>query len=226
MDNAQKLALRTHIQANTTQLAFGGGTAAINATFGGESLNAGDAKIIADWYNLPAAPDYWVVRPDAPFVDVRNNILGARYTPAPAITSGNAAQHTAASNACMGKLALLGFLLPPGAFGAFDATKALQVASMKDALTGLPSAGSFNLQDAGWVPGNGSGGVANVLVRRCTNLEKVFVLGQSVAALTIGTPAFGSWDTNVAANCRPDITALYGATVDGNAISDIKGLPA
>ncbi len=41
---AQKLTLRTAIQANATTLAFGAGTAQINTVFGGSNLNAGDAQ--------------------------------------------------------------------------------------------------------------------------------------------------------------------------------------
>lgn len=56
---AQKLTLRTHVQANATQLAFSGGQAAINTTFAGESLNAGDAQLIAEHYNALASPDFF-----------------------------------------------------------------------------------------------------------------------------------------------------------------------
>jgi hypothetical protein len=225
MDNAQKLTLRTHIQANTTQLPFGGGTAAINATFNAAFLNAGDAQLIADWYNLVASPDHWVVRVDASVGAIRNAILWNRYTPAPTISGANAAQHTACSNACMGKQTVLQSLLGLTAAGLFDATRATQTSGLKDATTALPSAGSFANQDAGWVPVGGSSGVSNELVRKCTNLEKVFALNQGIPALNDGSTARGGWNTGTGLG-NPDITALYGETVTGNDISDIKGLPA
>jgi hypothetical protein len=53
--DAQKLTLRTHIQANATVLAFSGGAMAISAAFAQPTLDAGDAGVIADWYNLTGA---------------------------------------------------------------------------------------------------------------------------------------------------------------------------
>lgn len=52
LTSAQKLLLRTDIQNNATVLQFGTGANQINTIFSGASLNAGDAQVIADWYNL------------------------------------------------------------------------------------------------------------------------------------------------------------------------------
>jgi hypothetical protein len=49
---AQKLTLKTHVEANTTVLAFGAGNQQINTVFNAASLNAGDAQLIAEYYNL------------------------------------------------------------------------------------------------------------------------------------------------------------------------------
>lgn len=220
---AQKLTLRTHIQANTTVLPFAGGSAAINTVFGGASLGSGDAQLIAEHYMLTTTPNYWIVRQNAPFSEIRDAILGDRFTPTPGITGANAAQHTAASNQCMAKLAVLDFYLPPGSSAAFDATRPAQTKALKDSLTSLPSAASFNLQDAGWIPVASSTGVANALVRRCTNLEKVFLTNTSVAALNDGVTTRGGWNA-VTGLGNPDITTAFGQTVNGNDISDIHGL--
>ena len=59
MTPAQKLTLRTHLLANQTQLAFSGGTATIASVFGAESLNSGDAALIAEWYTLPTSPAFY-----------------------------------------------------------------------------------------------------------------------------------------------------------------------
>lgn len=53
---AMKQALKAHIQANSTSIAYSGGNAAISAVFAQESLNAGDAEFIAQWYNLLTSP--------------------------------------------------------------------------------------------------------------------------------------------------------------------------
>lgn len=84
---AQKVTLRTHIQANTTQLTFAGGVAAINSVFAGASLDAGDAQLIADWYNLLAAPDYWGFPKDVSVETVVKAISPAEYL----VLSGQAA---------------------------------------------------------------------------------------------------------------------------------------
>jgi len=55
----QKLALKADIQANTTVLPFAGGNQQISTVFGQASLDAGDAAIIAAWYNLPTSPAFW-----------------------------------------------------------------------------------------------------------------------------------------------------------------------
>ncbi len=220
MTPAEKLALRTHIQANQTQLAFGGGTATIAATFAASPLNAGDAKIIADWYSALASPDHWIVRRDVAPEEIEARVLGTRYTPSPAISGGNAAQHTAASNACMCKLSLLAFIVPPTR--GFDATVNTRTASLKDATTALPSGGSFANQDAGWDGGNG---ISNVLVRKATNLEFVFKLNSGVPALNDGVTVRGGWNTGTGLG-NPDTTSITTGAVTGDEISDIKGLPA
>jgi hypothetical protein len=73
----QKPTLRTHILANATELEFGGGLAAINAVFAGESLDAGDAKVIADWYNLPTSPALYSWHFRRTRMEVRTSILTA-----------------------------------------------------------------------------------------------------------------------------------------------------
>lgn len=55
----QKQTLKTHIEANTTQLQFSSGLQQINTVFGQPSLDAGDANIIADHYNQPTNPAFY-----------------------------------------------------------------------------------------------------------------------------------------------------------------------
>lgn len=59
LTTAQKLTLRTAIQANETVLPFSGGNQQINTVFGQASLGAGDANLIAEHYNQPTSPAFW-----------------------------------------------------------------------------------------------------------------------------------------------------------------------
>jgi len=225
MDDAQLLVLRTHIQANTTVLSFGGGSATIANTFNAATLGSGDAAIIADWYKLTASPDYFIIRQDASVKAIRNAIMWPRYTPAPTVSGANAAQHTACSNLCMNKSQNLIAILGPSTDGKFDATQASLTNGIKDATTVLPTGAAFANQDAGWVPLSGSPGLSNQLVRKATNLERAFVAVSTVTALDDGVSARGAWNTGTGLG-KPDVATVYGETISGDLVSHIKGLPA
>lgn len=63
LTQAQKLTLRTHIQANATILAFAGGNATVADAFAAlAQANVGDATIIADWYDLATSPAQYAWR--------------------------------------------------------------------------------------------------------------------------------------------------------------------
>jgi len=76
LTNAQKLTLRTHIQANQVQLTFGGGPATISSVFGAPILGSGDALIIADWYNLQASPNFTVWKSRVSITEIGDKING------------------------------------------------------------------------------------------------------------------------------------------------------
>ena len=203
MTEAQRVTLKAFVQADATL---------------GPKAAAGDYDGVAGGLNAAAAPAYYGIRTDAPVADIRNAILWPRYTPAPAITSANAAQHTACSNACMAKQGVLGLLIP-AAGTTFDATKATQTNGLKDATTALPSAAGFNNQDAGWT--GAAACVANVLVRPMTVAEKVFATAGAVPALADGASARGVWNAATGAG-NPDTFGPQGRVEAG----DIGGILA
>lgn len=214
---AQKLTLRTNIQANTTQLAFSGGTAAINAVFAGASLNAGDALLIAEWYNLTAVPDFFVWK-DLPMEDVLNLITFANMTPVDAIptvtslpSNPTSAQNSTYSNqmatvhqwngrslSCQGKQFNLQNLTIGRNVAPMKRTN--YRAAMQDCLTNIPAGVNGAALAANWV------GVRDAAKRLTNNLERVFATGTGSQAV-------------------PGDVVVEG-TITGDEISDIHGLPA
>jgi hypothetical protein len=198
--NGQKLTLRTHIQANTTVLAFGAGNAQINTKFAATPLDAGDAALIAGWYNLQAAPDFFVWK-DLPMEDVLNLITFAAMTPADAVPTTPALTvdvYRARALACQGKQFNLQNLI----IGRQTAPmkRANYRTAMQDCLTGIPAGASGALIAANW------NGVRDAAKRLVNNLERVFATGTGTQA----TPG----------------DVVVEGTVTGDEISDIKGLPA
>ena len=194
LTDAQRLTLKAFIQADGTL---------------GPKAAAGDYQGVADGLNVNAAGPYYGIRTDASVAAILNAILWPRYTPAPAITSGNAAQASAASNYCMakqGNLMLLG-VSRQNQGGTFDASNATQTNGVKDATTSLPSAASFANQDAGWT--GSATCVANQLVRPMTVAEKVFTTAGTVAALSDGVSARGAWNMSTGAG-NPDMFGPQG----------------
>ncbi len=214
---AQKLTLRTHIQANTTQLAFGGGTAAINAVFAGISLNAGDAALIAEWYGQQAVPDFFVWR-DLPMEDVLNLITFTNMTPVDAIplvttlpSNPTSAENSTYNNqmatvhqwngrslSCQGKQFNLQNLTIGRATAPMKRTS--YRSAMQDSLTNLPAGAAGALIAANWV------GVRDAAKRLVNNLERVFATGTGSQAV-------------------PGDVVVEGG-ISGDEISDIHGLPA
>jgi hypothetical protein len=217
---AQKTLLKVDMQANTnttTSKGSDGQTFVINTRLG--TRNPTDQQAIADFYNQLATPAYFCVRTDASTTAIRNSIQWPKYTPNPAITTGNAAQATAAAMYCQGKqfnLQLLG-IQPSQAGFSFDASQATNTNGLKDATTNIPSAAAFANQDANWTGASTS--VANQLVRQATIAEKVLSSANAVAALSDGVSAQGAW-TLATASGNP---AMFGAqgTLLQNDVDDL-----
>lgn len=197
---AQKTALKNDLLANQATPSGLGSTIASWAANGSVNRDPTKQQIVADWYNQTASPAYYGARTDAPVADICNAIQWPKFTPAPSITSGNAAQASAASNYAMAKqnnLLLLGVMANSRNTGTFDASKATQTNGLKDAITNLPTAASFANQDANWTGSTGC--VANQLVRTMTAAEKVLSGANGVGALNDGTTALGGWNTSTGA---------------------------
>lgn len=198
MNQEQKLTLRTHILANQTQLAFGGGTATIASVFGAASLGSGDALIIADWYNLPATPDFFVWR-DLPMEDLLNLVTFANMTPVDAVPASPSLAVElwgSRSLACQGKQFNLQNLTIGRSTAPMKRTN--YRAALQDCLTNIPAGASGSLIAANWV------GVRDAAKFLATNMEKVFATGTGTQA----TPA----------------DLVLETTVSGDEISDIHGL--
>lgn len=197
---AQKLTLRTHIQANTTSLAFGGGSATIADTFNAASLGSGDAAIIADWYNATASPDFYIWR-DLPMDTVLKLVTMANMTPVDAVptdTALNVAIWQARALACQGKQFNFQNITISRTTAPMKTTA--YRAALQDCLTNIPAGASGANIAANWT------GVRDAAKFLARNLEKVFATGTGSQA----TPA----------------DATFEGIVTGDEISDIKGLPA
>lgn len=172
MTPAQQQTLKTHIQANTTVLAFAGGNMTIAANFGAPLVSSSDNLVIASWYNGNASPDFFVWR-DLPMSQVLNLITFANMTPADAVPASNAGDALllwqARSLACQGKQfnlqnLTLGRSTAPMKLGNYRN-------AMQDCLTQVPAGASGALVAAGWVA------VRDAAKGLATNLEKVFATG-------------------------------------------------
>lgn len=206
LTESQRLQLKAFIQADPTL---------------GPLASSGDYDTLAKDLNAAASPAYYGVRTDAAITDIRNAIQWPKYTPAPAITSQNAAQATACACYCQGKqfnLQLLGIQMT-SAGGIFDASKSTQTNGLKDATTSLPSGASFANQDAGWT--GSASCVANVLVRQMTVAEKVFATASTVPALNDGVTSRGGWNSTTGAG-NPDMFGPQGTI----APTDLGGILA
>lgn len=187
LTQAQASTLRTHIQANTTQLAFGGGTAAINDTFNAPFLSGGDALVIAQWYSQIATPDFFVWR-DLPMEEVLNLIQFASMTPSdpvPASPALDVSVWTARALSCQGKQFNLQNLIMGRQFAPMR--RGNYRAALQDCLTQLPAGSSGANIAANW---NGVRDAAKFLAR---NVEKLFAVGSG----TSGNPADLTYDGSV-----------------------------
>lgn len=171
---AMKQALKTHIQANQTSIAYSGGNAAISAVFAQESLNAGDAQLISEWYNLLTSPAQYAWANTRSRMDCRRAVMN---------TAGSANQLDA---------------LMPGKrdslLWAIDDIVDCRLAAVRTSIDDL--CGSQNVLKAA---------ILDSFKRQLRNVEKVFSINGA------GTQA------------SPHDYVFEG-TVNGNDISDLKGI--
>lgn len=189
---AQLQTLKTDLANNTNTVSVDGGApTAINAV----PRTQDAAQAVADWYNQDASGPFLVFNPSVPNATIFNQVLFANYTPSDTITSGNAAQWTAASMACQGKQFNVQIMLQPNS--TFNAGLPNLRSGLKDAMTKLPSGTSFALQDGGW---NASLNTAPcALTRNGSNVEKLFAVA-TTGPLAAGSGALGAGGAQGTAN--------------------------
>lgn len=202
LSSSQLQTFKTDMLANANVIPAGMPFAGQTISALAASPTADKEDAIARWYNLLASPAYWVIRTDAPVADILNNIVWANFTPQPAVTGANAAQATGCSSYCQGKMLNLQTMLGFGRTS-FDATKASQTSGLKDGTTQLPSGAAFANQTGGWPT------IIPVLQRTCRNIEKLFAIASTVAALQNGASARGTQFDGT--NGNPDIMGFEGA---------------
>jgi hypothetical protein len=186
---AQLQALRNDIAANANTIPAG-------------QVWTGSFAGVAGWYSQVASPAYYLIRSDTPVGDVLNNVSWANFTPSPAITGTNAAQATAASMYCQGKMLNLQTML--AGRDTFDATRASQTAGLKDATTLLPSGTGFASQTGGWPT------LIPILQRQARYVEKLLaVANATVTALQNAASVRGSQYDGT--NGNPDLPGYEGA---------------
>lgn len=175
---AQIAALKTYLNTDPDGLGF----AALIAVGDDTSITA----------KLNTASTYSIIRTDAPTLDIENAILWANYTPSAAISIANA---QIAALYCQNKQINLQLLIQRPNQTAFDATRANNVAGLKDATTALPSKSDLTNQTGGWTQGTGqTTTVPMALCRLATFVEKLFATPNTtqVPQLFDGTSAAGT----------------------------------
>jgi hypothetical protein len=212
---AQQTTFAAAINANTNTIsALPGVTAAFvgvqvkNVTHGN---NQDGVAAVAAFYNQLAAGPFLIFNSAVLNADIFNQVLFANYTPVDAISSGNAQQWAAASLACQGKQFNLQIMIQPG--GTFDATRVNLRKGLKDAMTVLPSAAGFAVQDGGWNTSLNT--CPNVLTRSATIFESLFAIA-TTGPLAAGSGSLGAGGIQGTANVSVPATDSQGGYLQGS----------
>lgn len=175
LTSAQLQTLKTDLAANTNTVLIGGVATAIKDV----PHTVAAAYAVSLWYSQLVSPNYFVIRTDAAIEDVHNAINYGKFTPNPAVTSGNAAQASACALYAQTKLMNLDKLIGRPNQSTFDASHNRNVNSLNDAVTNLPTGAAFAATDAGW------GNVLPLLSRVALNVEKLFVTAAAATAVPL-----------------------------------------
>lgn len=153
MTPAQNAAIKADIAANSDLNVFP------NTSDGNDA--------IANLYNAPASPAFYVWRTNVPTAEVFDQVQWAKLTPADSPDGTLAWQ--CRSLACQGKQFNLQTILTGRDY--IDASKPNIRSGFQDALTGVPSGAGGVTQAAGWVA------LQQALSRKATRLEKLLATG-------------------------------------------------
>lgn len=196
LTSAQLTTLKNDIANNTNTILVAG----VSTQIKNVPHNPDLAPDVASWYNLQASPNYFLVRSEAPVVDILNAVMWANFTPKDAVTGANAAQAMACSAYCQGKMLNIQTMLTGRTV--FDATRATQTGGLKDGTTQLPSNTSFANQTGGWP------NIIPILQRQATNVEKLLALASAVSDLRNAASARGTQYDGT--NGNPDVPGFEG----------------
>ncbi len=219
LTSAQKTTLKASIAANVTTLntidVQSGNTVLHNQTVAIQNVaDIGDNfQRIAEWYNLPtAAYLVWKTNADRATLDAQVN--KANFTPSDAVPSSPSTDMTYQNRALLCQLKQTNAQWLTGGTGTVDARVTSLRQNFKDCLTGIPAGASGANVDAGWGTAGTPGAVRLVMMRLCTNLEKLFVTAISSSPGNDGVPG------NRGTNTNPDLLVLEGSNLTGPDVSD------
>lgn len=150
-------------------------------------------EVAQQWYNLIAAPDFWIWDTQAEIAKLLDNVIHKNYTPTdsvPANDSNN--QYLNRTLVCQTKQMLLDRFILSSRTGKIDASKTKIWQGIKDALENLPSGVSGALLDGGWVNVRD-----NCLQRKAKNVEKLLKTGGIGTHGDAATPTYDGSITGV-----------------------------
>jgi hypothetical protein len=192
MTPAQLTTLKADIAANTATVTVGG----VDFQVKDVPRNGSGAEAVADWYNLTAAPDFFVWDIAASADAIMDNITGANYEPAD--VPDNTVTYQNRAIVAQTKLMSIQVLLQGRS--TFNAAKKNLRAWLNSATTSVPSGPGGATRAAGWnliLPG---------LSRKARNAEKVLAVDDGAGIGNVVTDTRG-------ANTNPDFAAFEGLLI-------------
>ena len=159
LTDAQKTALATAVAADSS--------------FNGLTHNSDGAYAIAEAFNQPASPAFYVWNSNVPMDAVYDAITWANLTPADA--PDGTATWTNRSLACQGRQFNIQIILQGK--NSLNAAKTKQRNGLKDALQNVPAGANGALVDAGWVA------LKDVIYRNATRFEALVATGTGTTGI-------------------------------------------
>jgi hypothetical protein len=155
--------------------------------------NAGATGAMAEFYNQPSEPAFYVWKTNASVDDIYDAIDWAKLTPND--VSDGTALYTNRALLCQAKQINLQIMLQGQM--RVNATKTKIRNGLTDALQNVPSGTAGAIQDGGWLA------VKNTMYRQCTRGERLYATGTG----TTGVPGLAVYEGNISHS--DFILALY-----------------
>lgn len=189
LTTAQKATLKAAIAANTTPI--GGSSAYAALAVKDVPNNSEGSQAIADFYNQPAVPNFFVWNTQAPVAAIYDNITWANLTPTDAADGTQTWANR--SLACQGKQFNLQTILI-GAQGTVNGARSNVRAGLQDALSNVPSGVNGALVSGGWANVRD-----NALARKASAVEKLLADTTNGAGNTAQASAVAAFDGTLTA---------------------------